>query len=92
MREGVGVAVADGVGVAVGEDVGVRVAVGVGLGVGTTVGVAVGVGVGTMLTGAENSEVLPWPSVAVAVTYGPVRPPGLANTQLPAAFAVVVPS
>ena len=56
------------VGVVVGGGEPVAVGVTVGLAVRVTVGVAVAVGVGARLTGAENSEVLPWPSVVVAVT------------------------
>jgi len=50
------------------------------------------VGACDTLAGAENSDVLPWPSVAVVVTYGPVSPPDFVNVQLPTAFAVVLPS
>src|SRR5256714_4982497 len=61
------------VGVAVGVAVAVAVAVGVAVGVAVAVAVAVGVGVGgevdTML--AENSDVLPRVSVAVAVMLRP---------------------
>jgi hypothetical protein len=42
--------------------------------------------------GAENSEVLPALSVAVAVTLGPATPSGLPKVQAPAGPAVVVPS
>jgi hypothetical protein len=68
-----------------------RVAPGIGVtvGVGDGVGDGLGVGPGTA-TGAENSEVLPSPSVAVAVTLGPPGEPG--KLQLPAPSAVVEPS
>jgi len=66
----VAVAVAVTVGVAVGVRVGVVVAVGVA--VGEAVGVGVGVGVACTTTlHAENSEVLLFGSVAVAVTTWP---------------------
>jgi hypothetical protein len=79
-----------GVRVAVGVDVGGGVPVGVGVTVGLAVRVTVGVD--ATLTGAENSEVLPWPSVAVAVTLGPVSPASLLKVKLPAPSAVVKPS
>ena len=71
---GVGVRVAVGVGVCVAVGVGVAVAVGLGVPVGVGLGVPVPVGVGVGLapaevtgTQAENSDVLPPGSVAVAV-------------------------
>src|SRR5216684_3275787 len=70
----VGVLVGVPVGVLVGVGVAVPVLVGVGVGVGVLVGVWVGtvvgvaVGAPATVTQAENSEVLPEGSVAVAVT------------------------
>ena len=83
------VRVVPGVGVPVGVAVGVGLGVGDGVGVGVGVGVAVGVGSG-IATGAENSEVLPAASVAVAVMLGPSREPE--KIQFPAPLAVVEPS
>ena len=75
---GVGVCVAVGVGVAVaggvGVLVGVRLGVPVGVELGVPLAVAVGVGLGALeVTGthAENSDVLPAGSVAVAVITCP---------------------
>src|SRR6476469_6765413 len=71
----VGVAVGVAVAVAVGVAVAVAVAVGVAVGVGVAVAVAVGVGVGGWVgttMPAENSEVFPTASVAVAVTKRPL--------------------
>ena len=95
----VGVAVAVPVGVAVAVPVGVAVGVGDGVGVGVGVGVAVGPGLGDGVGGGgqssafehgcENSDVLPSPSVTVAVMLGPVTTPG--KLQLPSPSVVVVP-
>ena len=58
-----------GVGVVPGEGVGVDVGVDVGVGVGVDVGAGVGVGDGAPMiaTDCENSDVLPFGSVAVAL-------------------------
>jgi hypothetical protein len=75
------------VGVLVNLAAGVAVAVGVGLAV--RVAVAVLVGPGWMDLGSENSDVLPLPSVAVAVMFGPANAP--AYVHLPPGAAVTVP-
>jgi hypothetical protein len=93
---GVGVGLASGVAVGVwlvgvGEAVGVGVGVAVGVGLGVADGLGEGVGVaGVTSNGAENSLVLPLPSVAVAVTFGPDTLP--VKDQLPLPSAVVEPS
>src|ERR1700731_3191896 len=68
-----------GGGVAVGVAVGVPVAVAVGVAVAVAVGVGVGGWVGTTMP-AENSEVFPTASVAVAVTMRPLATVTLRDT------------
>ena len=95
MAEGVveDIPVGDAVGDAEGDAVAVRVRVAVDVGVRVRVAVDVAVGVTTTRRkGTANSDVLPCASVAVAVTYGPVRPPGWVNVQSPAVLAMAVPS
>ena len=70
--------------------VGVWVGVGVFVGVDVDAGVFVGVGVGAFVAiGAENSDVLPSESVAVAVMNGSLSGPG--NVHCPLPLAVVLP-
>jgi len=42
--------------------------------------------------GAENAEVSPLALVLVAVTFGPLKPPGWLKTNCPAPSATVKPS
>ena len=82
----------DGVleGMGVRFDGGVGVSVSVGVSVGWDVGVAVFVNV--IISGAENSEVFPSPSVAVAVILGPFSMTPLSKVNAPVGPAIVKPS
>jgi len=97
VRVGVGVIEAVALGVTTGDAVGVTVGGGVVVAVSVDVTVAVdvtvGLGVGDWTaSGAENCEVFPARSVAVAVTYGPATPAGLLISQLPAPSAAIISS
>jgi hypothetical protein len=75
---GVGVGVADGVGVAVG--VGVGVALGVGVGVAFGVGVGDGVGVGVFFGGCVGRGVEPGRAASVVAASKPPATKGTAKT------------
>ncbi len=93
MTVGIGVSVAVVVGVVVAVSVAVAVLVGTGVAVSAGTGVAVAVGAIGTARHAENSEVLPAGSVAVAVTNraaGSLTSTGTAKSASPLASVVTV--
>ena len=94
VRVGVGVRVAVeiAVGVRVRDGVAVRFVPEVGVGVRLALAVGLGPAPPPTCTASENSEVLPFTSVAVAVINLPARPPRSVTVKLPLALGVALAS